>query len=255
MLIAMAVYDTTDNQRTEYTRRTLESLRETVDWDQHRLIVSDNGSCQATHDVYANAGFQFEVIYNGTNLGTAKAINRAWYRRRDGEHCVKMDNDVCFHQSGWVDWMEDVFARDPEIGVCGLKRKDLAECPWSENDWYRSEVYMLPHEAGQRWLVVEEVKHVMGTCQAYSSSLLDDIGFLVQPSKYGFDDSLASIRAHVAGYKTVFLHGFEIDHIDSGLGKYTVWKRKQARAYMNEYHKLKLAYQDGKLPVYEGWQE
>lgn len=251
MLIAMAVFDNEENKRTELTRRTLESLGRTVDWSKHRLFVSDNGSCTETHAVYGEADLPFEVIYNGTNLGTAKAINKAWAFREPGEHCVKMDNDVVIHQSGWADWMEDVFDRDPKIGICGLKRKDLAECPWSSSPWYKSEVYMLPHEPGQRWLVVEEVQHVIGTCQGFSSSLLDEIGYLVQPGKYGFDDALAAVRADVAGYKCVFLHGFEIDHLDISGTEYTEWKRGHAGSYMGEYNRLKREYREGRLPVYQ----
>lgn len=250
MLIAMAVYDTKENQRTDLTRRTLASLERTVDWEQHRLFISDNGSCSATHAVYKEAGFPFEVIYNGTNLGTANAVNRAWRHRYEGEHCVKMDNDVVIHQSGWVDWMVDVFDRDPEIGICGLKRKDLEESPWNDAPWFKSKVYMLPHEKGQRWLVVEEVQHVMGTCQAYSSALLDKIGYLNQPGVYGYDDALASVRAEVAGFKRVFLHGFEIDHLWTGLEEYTKWKRGQAGKYGGEYQEMRRQYQAGERPVY-----
>lgn len=250
MLIAMAVYDTKENQRTELTRKTLESLERTVDWDRHRLFISDNGSCRDTTKLYKEFDFPFGVIYNGKNLGTARAINKAWMRREPGEHCVKMDNDVIIHQQGWVDWMVDVFDRDPEIGICGLKRKDLDESPWNDVSWFKSKVYMLPHEKGQRWLVVEEVQHVMGTCQAYSSALLDKIGYLNQPGVYGYDDALASVRAEVAGFKRVFLHGFEIDHLWTGLEEYTKWKRGQAGKYGGEYQEMRLQYQAGELPVY-----
>lgn len=249
MLIAMAVYDTEENGRTELTRQTLLSLMQTVDWERHRLFVSDNGSCPATHELYEE--FDLRVIFNGKNLGTAKAINRAWRYRKPGESCVKMDNDVVIHQADWADWMEDVFERDPEIGICGLKRKDLLECPWAENgSWFKSKVYMLPHEPGQRWLVVEEVDHVIGTCQGYSSALLDKIGYLNQPGVYGFDDCLASARAAVAGYKRVFLHGFEIDHLNVPDVEYTEWKHKEAARDMATFCNLKKQYQSGELSVY-----
>jgi GT2 family glycosyltransferase len=225
MLIAMAVYDTEHNNRTWMTEKTLLSLRDTVDfgnfgesassanYGKHMLIISDNGSCEDTHAVYAKMRHElpFVLIQNDENLGTAKAINRAWRLRQLGEHCIKMDNDVVIHNPGWVDRMEEVFERDDTIGICGLKRKDLAEAPWADGDM-KSTLHMLPHVAGQTWLVVEEVRHVMGTCQAYSSALLDRIGYLVQPGVYGFDDSLSAVRARVAGFRSVFLHGVEIDH-------------------------------------------
>lgn len=257
MIIAMAVFDTNENGRTEMTGQTLESLARTVDWGRHRLIISDNGSCQATHDLYNERGEEgllpFKVIYNGSNLGTANAINRAWSQRRPDEAAVKMDNDVVIAQSGWADLMEEVFERDPSIGIVGLKRKDLDERPDHPHSWYNSTLRMLPHEKGQRWLVIEECIHIMGTCQAYSPALLAKIGYLYQGDNlYAFDDSLASLRAQVAGFKRVFLHGIEIDHIDPGGTEHTEWKRRVAGEAMAWYHLVRQEYLEGKPVYYDG---
>ncbi len=253
MLIAMAVHDTVENKRTWMTIATLESLAETVDWDEHRLIISDNGSCDATLELYREwLDFipSLSVIYNRENLGTARAINPAWRFRNPGEHAVKMDNDVVIHQAGWADWVEDVFDRDPSIGICGLKRKDLAECPWAAGGM-KSTLTMLPHLRGQRWLVVEEVRAVIGTCQAFSSSLLDKIGYLTQPGPYyGYDDVLASVRARLAGFKRVFLHGFEIDHIDPGGTAYTEWKHAEAAKVTDKFNATKVMLETGIESIY-----
>ena len=255
-LIVMAVYDTKKNGRTWMTRATLESLIHTIDWSKHRLIVSDNGSCKATHDVFNMiqvSGPKFHVIYNDENLGTAAAINRGWAMREPGENVVKLDNDVVIHQAGWLDLMEEAFDRDPYLGIIGLKRKDLAECPWGQGAM-RSTLYMLPHKPGQRWIVVEICQHIMGTCQAYSSDLLDEIGGLYQMqdegNKYGFDDSLASVRAHLAGFETVFLHGIEIDHIDPGQSEFTEWKQESAGKWMQRYQEVAQEYKDSTRPLY-----
>jgi len=252
MIMGMAVWDTEENDRTWMTEETLFSLARTVDWDKHRLIISDNGSCEETLELYREIEDElpFEVLYNGENLGTANAINRVWRDRRAGEHALKIDNDVVIFQSGWADWLEDVFQRDPSIGICGLKRKDLAECPWSKEEWSRSTIRMLPHKAGQPWIVVEEVVHVLGTCQAYNSAFLEKIGYLTQPGLYGFDDSLAACRAIAAGFKSVFLCGFEIDHIDPGGTEYSEWKRQAAAGDMAAFNQLKREYLSGEREVY-----
>lgn len=244
MLIAMAVYDTAENGRSWMTEATLDSLMRTVDLDTHRIIVSDNGSCQETLDLYNS--YPVRVLFNGENLGTAKAINRAWRERRPGEHALKMDNDVVIHQPDWPDWMEDAFSRDPELGILGLKRRDLDENPFDGSSTLR----MLPHTKGQRWIVIEEVEHVIGTCQAYSSALLDRIGYLVQPGLYGFDDSLSSVRARVEGFKRAFLCGFEIDHIDPGGAPFNQWKREQANRYFDAYKWMAAQYEMGLKDVY-----
>lgn len=255
MLIAMAVWDTSWNERTWMTEKTMYSLAETVDWHKHRLIVVDNASCEDTQELLGFVGLQgdpcpYTLIRNAENRGTANAINQAWQHRKPGEHCVKMDNDVVIQQAGWADWIEDVFSRDSKIGICGLKRKDLAESPWAEREEYRSAIRMLAHRDGERWLVVERVRHVIGTVQGYSSLLLDKIGYLAQPSLYGFDDSLAAVRAKVAGFQSVFLCGFEIDHLDPGGTAYTQWKLAQSRKYFASVNSDTILYQSGLKDVY-----
>lgn len=259
MLLTMAVFDTDDNKRTPLTRDTMRSLAERVDWGRHRMIISDNGSCEATQKLYeqARSWFPFQLILNGENLGTARAINRGWSYRNVGEHALKMDNDVVVKNTGWANELEDAMWRDPIIGICGLKRKDLDERPDHELMHYRSVIRMLRHKAGERWIVVEEVNHVMGTCQAYSSPLLDKIGFLYQGSwKYGFDDALASLRAHVAGFKTVFLPHIDLDHIDPGGTAYAHQKQADAGAVMQKYGEIVAEYLSGKRPVfYDGGED
>jgi GT2 family glycosyltransferase len=256
-IISMAVFDTLENKRSEYTERTLKSILNTVDLYRHKLVIIDNNSCFKTKSIFSefihnseNDHLNVEVITLPENIGTARAINKAWKLREPGQNCIKMDNDVVINQSGWVEAMEEAIERDPKIGIVGLKRKDLAEHPESEISWYKSALYFLAHEPGQSWIPFEEVQHVMGTCQMYNSVLLDKIGYLNQPGIYGFDDSLASFRARVAGFITGFLPHVQIDHIDVGDNPYIQVKRDLAGAGMDAYNKLIQEYANGTRPVY-----
>lgn len=246
-LIAMAVFDTEENGRSEYTLETLKSLFWTV--KGHRIVVVDNASCEETKRILRDCANFIEVITLTENVGTAKAVNKAWQLRKAGENCIKMDNDVVIHQSGWVEQMENAISKDPTIGIVGLKRKDCWEEP-SRTDFYKSSLEMLPHVPGEPWLVVERVNHVMGTCQMFSSALLEKIGYLYQPRLYGFDDALAAIRCQVAGFYSCFLPHIEIDHIDTGATAYQGWKEKHASEDMAEYNRLKNGYLSGTIPVY-----
>jgi GT2 family glycosyltransferase len=247
-MIAMAVFDTEENGRTEYTAKTLETLYLTVNTRKHRIIIVDNGSCEATQKLL-NKAARIEVICLHENIGTAKAVNKAWQLRKPNENCVKMDNDVVIHSRDWVEDMERAIKLDSAIGIVGLKRKDCWEEP-SRDDFYKSSLEMLPHVPGEPWLVVERVNHVMGTCQMFSSALLDKIGYLYQPRLYGFDDALAAIRCQVAGFYSCFLPHIEIDHIDTGATAYQGWKEKHAGEDMAEYNRLKNGYLSGTIPVY-----
>jgi len=258
-LICMAMYDTEENDRVWLTIETLKTLRQTVSLAKHRIVLVDNGSCQRTKDAilafqtwYAGSN-KLTVITLPKNIGTARAINKGWQLRQPGEHAVKMDNDVQIEYLDWADELERAVNIDPTIGIAGLKRTDCEETPWNKSEWYRSTLHMLPHERGDPWIIVEEANHVMGTCQLYSSLLLDKIGYLYQMGGlYGFDDALASARAHVAGFRTVFLPHIPIVHLDPGGTEYTKWKSDYGWEYMKKFNATRLAYENGTRPVYQG---
>ena len=248
-LISMAVFDTEENNRTEYTKRTLQSLMSTVNLTKHRIHVIDNASCKATKQVLKDFEPYITIHTNGQNVGTAKAINIAWKEREPGEHCVKMDNDVVIHKKDWCDDLELAIQLDPSIGIVGLKRKDCWENPSHENPHYRSTLALLGG-VNDRWLPIEKVNHVMGTCQMYNSALLDKIGYLYQPSIYGFDDIISAIRCQLAGFYSCFLPHIEIDHIDVGGDAYTLEKQQMVKDQINQYLRIKNQYLSGSKDIY-----
>ena len=248
-LIAMCCFDTDENNRTQYTKRTLQSLMQTVNMARHRIIVVDNASCEATKRVLRYFDPYIKVITLGQNLGTAKGINMAWLEREPGEHAIKMDNDVVIHSTGWVEEMEEAIMLDSKIGIVGLKRKDCWEKPTHENPHYKSTLELLGG-VNHKWIPIEKVNHVMGTCQMFNSALLDKIGYLYQPRLYGFDDSLAAIRCQVAGFYSCFIPHIEIDHIDTGETPYQGWKEKHSGEDMNAYNQIKNAYLNGSKSIY-----
>lgn len=252
-LIAMAVYDTEENKRTSVTEDTLDCLIGTVDLKKHRIILVDNNSCTKSKEVLSEfSKFEnVEVITMLRNWGTARAINQAWRMRQPGEHCIKMDNDIIVNACGdWVDELEEAIRRDPTIGQVGLKRKDCWEWPGHEHSDWRSELHMLPHVPGESWQIVEKVKHVIGSCVMHNAALLDKVGYLYQPSLYGYDDVIMSHRTHLAGFYSCFLPHINIDHIDPGDTPYQDWKQKhsaeQTQAVIDLVHEM----YNGTKPIY-----
>lgn len=253
-LIAMAVYDTMENERTIYTATTLKSLSESVDWDKHRLIVIDNDSCTYTKELLASwkehwPNNKMTIFSNYKNLGTARAINLAIAVRKKEESVIKIDNDVVINEYGWVERMEEVIQKLPNAGIVGLKRKDVGQHPNAEG-FYKTSLHMLPHTPGEPWRVVEESTDIMGTCTMFSSKLLDDVGYMRQPGVYGFDDSIMSHVSIMAGYKNYFIPDIDIDHIDTGGTSYMEVKRLQADEAWGAFCKLIRDYKEGKIPLY-----
>lgn len=262
-LLSIAIFDQEGSGRTELTKKTLQNLLETVDFNRHRLFLIDNASCFETKDVIAKFAGNFhstgaypmeqlEVITNDENVGTANAVNQGLRQRREGEHCIKMDNDVVIYQQHWVDEMERAIDLEPKIGILGLKRKDLGEFPQAKNEHFQTVLTMLPHVHGQPWVVFEAVKHgVMGTCTMFNWRLLDKIGYLYQPTLYGWDDGLISTRSKLAGFINGFLPHIEIDHIDPGGTEYTEWKAQRATEAARLAGELNREYVEGIRPIYE----
>jgi len=234
------------------TEKVLKELHFQHIFYDHEFWIIDNDSCEKTKEIikeYAADGF-INVITNEQNIGTAEAVNLAWKHRKPGQHCIKMDNDVIIDNYDWVKEMVHAIEREARIGIVGLKRKDCWEEPNHALPDWRSELIMLPHFAGQRWIIVEKCHHIIGTCQMYSSALLDKIGYLCQPNLYGYDDVLASHRSTVAGMWNVFLPHIEIEHIDKGETEYQTWKEKHSAEVIQEVIKMTHEYYKGTRPIY-----
>ncbi len=254
----MATYCTPTNGRAPLLKQTLDSLLQTVDFTRHRMFIIVNQATEESteHLLAFQKALPFpdsleSIIWLPENIGTARAINKAWALRLPGEHAIKMDDDVVVHRAGWVDEMEESIERANRIGIIGLKRKDLLESPnRPSGDPFRSMLAEVPHTTGQKNLYIEIVEHVMGTCQMYSAALLDKIGYLYQPGLYGYDDSLAATRCKKSGFMSCFLCGVEIDHIDPGGNEYTQGKRDAAGIDQAEYHRIRDAIESGRMGVY-----
>jgi len=249
-LIAMAVYDTDENKRTEYTERTISSLLSTTDHENTRIFIIDNCSCLKTKKILKECSKidNITIIYNKDNLGTAEAINLALKKRQSDEYCVKIDNDVVIHENNWVEKMIRCFENDSELGILGLKRKDLPNSPDSEE--YKTGLMFLPHKLGEPWNIIELCQDIIGTCTMFNPKFLDRIGYLYQPGIYGFDDVLACERSILSGFYNAFFPSVEIDHIDDGKNPFTDWKRKYAGIYLPKINEIKEGYRTGEIPIY-----
>lgn len=238
-LIAMAIHDTPENGKFKYTEQVLGDLNKDGIFDDHDVYLINNGNCPETLEYLKDIAIftQANVIFNETNVGTAKAINQGLINRKPNQHCIKMDNDVLINFNGWVEQMIEVIEREPRIGIVGLKRKDLIQTTWNEDPEYRSELIMLPHEPGQRWINVEKTRDIMGTCTMFNSKLLDKVGYMYQIGLYGFDDVFMSWRSQIAGFWNVHLSHIEIDHIDEGGTEYQKWKEKSSHQDFEETRK------------------
>lgn len=249
-ILAMCAYSTEDNNKFEYLHQCLFSLRKTVDLTKHKLVIINNSPYQHASDFLKNfVAIEYPnctLITPNENVGTARGINFAISLRSPGEVVIKCDDDVKWHQKGWVEELEEVFRQDSSIGICGLKRSDITQHPNHDNPKYRTVMETLPN-----LVKIETCPDIMGTCTAFSPLLLDKVGYMNQCSDYyGFDDVLFSARSVAAGFKNCFLPKIKITHLDEGGTEYTEWKKQEAGVYLNEVSTLCDMYLTKKLSYY-----
>lgn len=254
IIICIAVYDTIENKRTEYTKITYNSLKETINPETTKVVFIDNCSCKETKDFLEEIEdfSTFNVITNDTNEGTAMAINRGInIFSKLGDFIVKLDNDVTFGEFGWADRMREVIEDDPQIGILGLKRKDLPNQPLSKD--YPTTIKYQNHNLGDKWNfynMVEVCGDLIGTCLMFNPLLIEKVGYLWQPALYGFDDVLYCTRSRIAGFYNAFYPCIEIEHIDTAATPYAEWKRNIAGIYLSGISKIEEEYYNGTRPIY-----
>lgn len=252
-LLAMCIYCTETNGRLKYTKQCLGSLKETVDWDNNEIVIIDQNSIAEAKDEIAKfvneVGKNVTVISLAQNIGTARGINEA-IKLREGRHVIKIDDDIVWEEAGWVEKLEHVVDVMPGIGAIGLKRLDLIEATYHPDTNFRSVIHTVPHNPGEHWMYVEEVKHLMGSCCMYTAESLKYINALWQPSNYGFDDSIYSAKNKKLGLANCFLLGPVIHHVDDGSNSYTQEKQKDVSEQWAEYERVGKGILSGEIPVW-----
>lgn len=241
--------------RIEMSQQCFDSFFNTIDPELCQLMIIDNGSVDGTREWLERLEHPaiHSKVFLDTNIGTARALNIGWkIAFEKGLHAGKLDNDVVFYDHDWFDKMLGVIEETTNVGIVGLKRRDLGERPNNKpDDFYRTWLYPLP--SGQ---VIEVARHVMGTCWLVRHELLEQIGGLYQIGTYGLDDAIYCHRTNLAGFMTAFVPDVAIEHIDPGEPKYpeyTLWKIKVAGDVIasGEYISLMQSYTDGTISLYE----
>lgn len=244
-LIAMCAYCTEENGKLKYLKETLDSIAKTVDLEKHQLHIIDNSPDNwviphIIKDCNVKIVTMATLHTPTSNLGTAGGINLAIKQRKPNQFLIKCDDDWTTDHIGWVDELEAQMQKRPDLGILGLKRDDIWQRPDNPDPRYRT------HMDGK----LEICEDIMGTCTMFSPQLLDKIGYMNQPSNYGFDDVLISVRSIVAGFTNAFLPHIKITNLDIVPTEYTQWKKDEAAVYIDEISKLCDMYRSGKISYY-----
>jgi len=219
-------------------KKCLDSVIEAVSDFSSEIIVTDNGSTDETVSIVQSYNEQIKLICLKKNKGVAFARNIG-LKAAKGEYIWILDVDTVVNKDA-ITGMINYLTNHSECGLCACRlqsetgeiqdscrkfpllknkfrnliigktgktfiTKNLYDKINKQNEaqFYRNELQLKkPFEA----------EYVIGACQLFKKSILDEIGYLDQKIFYGPEDADFCLRIEKKGYKIICLPEFYIIH-------------------------------------------
>ena len=193
----------------------LTSLRRQTFAD-HEVILVDNGSTDGSQKYVREEFPEVILIELGENRGFTGACN-AGYAAGRGEFVCLLNNDT-ETDPRWIEVLVDTFERHPQVGIVAGKMLlfDQRDHFHTAGDYYR--VNGLPGNRGV-WQAdrgqydrEEPVFSACGGAAAYRRIMVEQIGFLDDAFFFSCEDIDLAWRAHLAGWKVLYVPGAIVYH-------------------------------------------
>jgi GT2 family glycosyltransferase len=214
----------------EYTKKCIEAIKANTDYP-YRLILIDNASEDSARIYLENlkeTRCDVILIRNEENLGFVKAVNQGLKISSAPYVCV-LNNDT-IPAPGWLNAMVDFAENHPNAGLINPLCNGHGEMTLS--DYAKS-------LAGNRGVYME-----MNQCQGFAMlmkrEVLTNIGYLDESFGIGgYDDTDYSMRAHLAGYKSVAVYDSYVYHrlhasFDKA-GNRESWVKRNRKIYYDKW--------------------
>lgn len=206
--------------RLNETKATLDTLEASITKDGPiKLVIIDNGSGPEMEDYLRSRPWKLDDVYVnclGQNVGCPKALNIALEHREQGQHVVKIDNDVETLTHGWVEKTADLIESYKEQGM----QLGLISAMY-ENIFRGRGAVKAPSHNGHG---VYSFSHAIGHALWHTGEFMDAVGHfdvLADDHLYGFEDNIMSVKAQALGIGICAWSGWQVKNIQrwSALGK------------------------------------
>jgi GT2 family glycosyltransferase len=104
----------------ELLEKCLESIERNTRYDNHKLVIVDNGSTDGSIKIIENSNIDAEIIKNDKNRGYITANNQAFEQYPHTEYYLLLNNDTVICQNGWLEELVK-YAQKNDSDILGCK--------------------------------------------------------------------------------------------------------------------------------------
>lgn len=190
----------------EYTKKCMDSLKESATSYGCDVYVVDNGSTDDTID-YLKTLDWIKIIENKENLGFVRGNNVAINQITEGD-IILLNNDMIIIQNDWIEKLQKTAYQDDKNGIVGCRLIN------EKGEFLHAGTFIYPETywgqqigGGQRnigqYQDDREVQGIVFACAYIKREVVDSIGGLNEHFFSYFEDTDYCLAAKKAGYKVV----------------------------------------------------
>jgi len=191
----------------EFTRECIEHVMENTAFP-YRLILVDNASAAETRDYLEGLkdkkNVDIALIKNKENLGFIKAVNQG-LKISDAPYVCVLNNDT-LPASGWLSELVEFAEKHSDVGLLNPLCGGHIQRNMTVNEY----ASFISASNKNKYM---EMNQCQGFAMLIKRDLIEKIGRLDEKfGMGGFDDTDYSMRAHLAGYRSVCVYSSYVYH-------------------------------------------
>lgn len=216
----------------DMVNKCLDSIYDTIDFEDFEIIVIDNGSKDGTQKVLKVDYPEIKIIQNEKNRGVGPARNQG-LEKAQGEYFLILDIDTVVIKNV-ISTLIDFMDTHTDVGLCGPKllyqngelQYSCRKFPTVITKFLRRiplgiSRKLLEDEEYHNWdhNSIKEVDHVIGACSLIRKKAFEEIGYFDERIFYGPEDADYCLRLWKSGWKVIYNPKAVVKHYEQRITK------------------------------------
>lgn len=223
----------------DLVKQCVHSFMRTVSEAPYEMIIVDDGSpshIQQPLVEWANS-ISAKCILKPTNSGFSATVN-AGIREAQGKYILLVNNDIVFHEPGWLGHMMQSIQQAPNIAIVGARLLYSNQTiqhggvyhAGRGNFNHRYRFFPANHPPA---LVIEDINAVTGALMLIRKELFEDIGMLSEDYYLAYEDIDLCYRTKQKGWRIVYCGTASAIHLEGQTrgtkltNKNRLWRQKE----------------------------